>query len=263
MMEATGRGEYPEGSKYMEKLFATVNKPGREELAAHVRSRQIMIDYYTALAAGGDNMKAYSQWLENLEEMVTKFDKTEAGIEGMMQLASYREMGSESNEEPLKWYTKVAENAAGTPNGLKAKGAVLRLNSEGKFVPFKTTDTRGGVFDIAELKGQYVLLVFWDASTAGYLPLVNAAVEKFSSAGLRPIGINLDPDVPTMQASVATAPSNWRQLYAPGGLESEPAVYWGIPTPPYMILYNKDGKVAKSNVHSAEELQLILTDLTK
>ncbi|MDR1964372.1 MAG: TlpA family protein disulfide reductase [Planctomycetaceae bacterium] len=263
IMDATSRNEFPDGSEQMEALFKTVNKRGNEELAAHVRSRQIMTDYYLSMQAGGDDMRAYSKWLENLETMATEFEKTEAGIEGMMQLAIYREMSARSAEEPLKWYTKVAQLAAGKPLGEKAKGAIRRLTSAGKEIPFQTTDVFGKPFDIASLKGKFVLLCFWDASTIPHLALIKSVTDKFSDAGLQPIGVNLDADPQIMKTSVAKAAVSWTQLYTPGGLESSIAVYWGISTPPCMILYGKDGKVIQPSIQSADELQQIMTDATK
>ncbi|MDR0336254.1 MAG: hypothetical protein LBI18_04105 [Planctomycetaceae bacterium] len=263
IMDATSRNEFPDGGEQMEALFKTVNKSGNEELAAHVRSRQIMTDYYLSLQAGGDDMRAYSKWLENLETMATEFEKTEAGIEGMMQLAVYREMSARSAEEPLKWYSKVAQLAAGKPLGEKAKGAIRRLTAVGKEIPFQTTDISGKPFDIATLKGKFVLLCFWDASSVSSLALIKPVVDKFADAGLQTIGVNLDADSQTMKTSVTKAALSWTQLHSTGGLESSNAVYWGISTPPCMILYGKDGKVIQSNIQSADELQQMMTDATK
>ncbi|MDR2114787.1 MAG: thioredoxin family protein [Planctomycetaceae bacterium] len=264
IMTATSRNEFPEGSEQLETLFKTVNKPGNEELAAYVRSQQILTDYYLAMQTGGDDMRAYSQWLENLETMATEFEKTEAGIEGMMQLGIYREMSARSVEEPLKWYTKVAQLAAGKPIAEKAKGAIRRLTAAGKEIPFQTTDVSGKPFDIVALKGKLVLLYFWDTSTLSSLALIKPVVDKFTDAGLQPISVNLDADPQTMKASVTKSALNWTQLYTAGGLEKNPiAVYWGISIPPYMILYGKDGKVLNSHIQSADELQQILTEATK
>jgi hypothetical protein len=263
IMDATSRNEFPNGGEQMEALFKTVNKPGNEELAAHVRSRQIMTDYYLSMQTGGDDMRAYSKWLENLETMATEFEKTEAGIEGMMQLAVYREMSARSAEEPLKWYAKVAQLAAGKPLGEKAKGAIRRLTATGKEIPFQTTDISGKPFDIVSLKGKMVLLCFWDTPTISHLALIKPVVDKLADTGLQPISVNLDADLQTAKSSVAKAALSWTQLYSSGGLESSIAVYWGISTPPCMILYGKDGKIIQSNIQSADELQQVISETAK
>lgn len=263
IMEATARGELPDGKEQIATIFNTVNRPTMQELAAHVRSRQIMVEYYLALASGGDTMKAYTDWLAALEDLVTTFPKTEAGLEGMMQLASYKEMLEQSNEESIKWYEKIIELVPGQPQATKARGAIRRLTSEGKEVPFRgVTDTTGKAFDIAEYKGKFVLLCFWESHSAAQLPIIKAVTDRFEAAGLVPIGINLDPDEATLRTSLRGAPT-WRQLYAPNGLDGALAMYWGIMTPPCMILYDKEGKVARASISTAEDLQNILTQLVK
>ena len=265
IMEAVGRDEYPEGKDQIATLFGTVNRPGMQELAAHVQSRQLMVNYYVNLASEMDPMRAYTQWLDDLENMVTTFSNTEAGVEGMMQLASYKEMLDPSNEESIKWYNKVIELVPGLPMAAKATGAIRRLTAEGKEITFRGhNDTTGKTFDIAEHKGRFVLLCFWEAHTIERLPTIKVVTDKFESAGLITIGVNLDPDETTLRASLQKVSSiPWRQLSAPGGLDGALATYWGIMTPPHMILYNKEGVVIRSSISTVEDLQQVLTEFVK
>jgi hypothetical protein len=263
IMEAVARGELPDGKEQIAVVFNAANRPESQELAAHVRSRQIMIEYYLALASGTDTMKAYTDWLDALEEMVTTFPKTEAGLDGMMQLASYREMLDPSNAESIRWYNRVIETVPGLPQAVKAQGAIRRLTAEGKEVPFRgATDTDGKAFDIAEYRGKFVLLCFWESHSLTQLPIIKAVTDRFEPVGLVPIGINLDPDEATMRNSLRGAPQ-WRHLYAPNGLDGVLAMYWGILTPPCMILYDKEGKIVRSNISTVEDLQHVLTELVK
>ncbi|MCL2710440.1 MAG: TlpA family protein disulfide reductase [Planctomycetaceae bacterium] len=265
IMEVVGRGEFPNGKAQIATLFTTVNRPTKQEVAAHVRSRQLMVDYYSALAAGTEPMRAYTQWLDDLEGMVTTFPRTEAGLEGMMQLASYKEMLDPTSEESIKWYQRVIELVPGTPLAAKAQGAIRRLTAEGKEIAFRGhNDTAGRAFDIADHRGRFVLLCFWETHTATQLPIIKVVTDKFESAGLVTVGINLDPNVETLQAALQRMPTvTWRQLYAPGGLDGALATYWGIMTPPCMILYDKEGKVIRSSISTVEDLQQVLTEVVK
>ena len=262
IMQAVGAEEYPDGKEQIASLFNSVNRPATQELAAHVRSRQIMVDYCIALAVpGSDPMRAYTQWLADLEDMVTTFPKTEASLDGMMQLASYKEMLDPTNEESIKWYRQVIERVPGSLQAAKASGAIRRLTAEGREVPFRGfTDTAGRAFDITDYKGKFVLLCFWETRTAAQLAVIKAVTDRFEQEGLVPIGINLDFDEATLQAALQNAPSTWRHLHAPNGLEGELAIYWGIMTPPSMILYDTEGKVVRSTMSTVEELQQALTE---
>jgi len=262
IMQAVEADEFPEGKEQITVLFETVNRPETQELAAHVRSRQIMVDYCIALAAPeSDPMRAYTKWLADLEDMVTAFPKTEAGLEGMMQLASYKEMLDPSNTESIKWYEQVIELVPGRPQAAKARGAIRRLTAEGKEIPFRGfTDTAGRAFDIAEYKGKFVLLCFWESRTASQLPLIKAVTDRFEQSGLVTVGINLDYDEEALRTSMQSAPSSWRHLFSPNGLEGELATYWGIMTPPSMILYDAEGKVVRSTITTVVDLQQVLTE---
>jgi hypothetical protein len=260
-MHAVALEEYPEGQEQIATLFGTVNRPAMQELAAHVRSRQIMVDYYIALSSGDDPMRAFSKWLEDLEYLVTVFARTEAGLEGMMQLASFKEMTDPANTESIRWYERVIEAVPGQPMANRARGAIRRLTAEGKEIPFQARDTADRTFDIAEHRGQYVLLFFWDTHSVMQLPIINAVTGRFASTELATIGVNLDVDEQTLRASLQNAGVNWRQLHAPGGLDGVLAMYWGIMTPPYMILYDRESKVIRSNILTVEDLQQTLAEL--
>jgi len=262
IMEAVGRGEFPEGKEQIATVFEAVNKPTTQELAAHVRSRQIMVNYYVAFSAeGGDPMLAYSQWIRDLEEMVSIFPKTEAGLEGMMQLASCKEMADTSNEEAIRWYNRIIELVPTQPAAAKASGAIRRLTAEGKEVPFpRVADITGKAFDMGEYKGKYVLFCFWESFSATQLPIIKAVTDRFEPAGLVLVGVNLDRDEATFRKSLQGIPVSWRQLYTQGGLDGALATYWGIMTPPCMILYDKEGKVLRSTISTVEELQQVMTE---
>ena len=261
IMAAAQQNEYPDGAKQLRSIYESVKKEENSELAAFIKSRQIMTDYY--MDREGDDLVKQVRWLENLEEFVTEYEKTEAGIEGMMQLASYREMVGKTREDSLKWYHKVSVLAAGKPMAAKAKGAILRLTSVDKAVPFSGKDAGGNIIDIAAMKGSFVLLYFWDSRNTIDMPAVKSVADKYAAAGLKVVGVNLDADPKTMQADLARMQISWPQIYSPGGLDSPAAVYWGIPTPPLMILYGKDGTVVNPNILATAELDMIMSGLTK
>ncbi|MDR2169505.1 MAG: peroxiredoxin family protein [Planctomycetaceae bacterium] len=259
IMEAAQNKEFPEADKYIDQIYKSVADGANSELAAYVRYRQIMTEYHSSKL---DEVQAYTTWLTNLENFVTekRFETTETGLEVMMQLAGNREMSSRTGEEPLKWYSKVAELADNKPIAAKAKGAIRRLQAVGKIVPFQATDSKGKRFDIAALQGSYVLLCFWDSniSDAGTLASIKRETEQLTAIGVKIIGVNLDPDLETLNNTATKLGLNWTQLHAQGGLDNQLATYWGIQNVPALILYGKDGKVIRSNINAINEIQTII-----
>lgn len=255
ILDAVQENAFPEGPGQIREIYETFQKLGNDELAAYIRYRQITVDFYTALNDGKDEVKAYTKWLEDLEEVAGQYEKTETGVEAMMQLAINKEMTARSPEEPLKWYNKIAAAASGKPIGEKAKGAVRRLNATGQVVPFQGTDTAGKAFDLASLKGNPVLLCFWNARCVDELPSIKQVAD---SAKLKVVGVNLNADPKESQEAVAKL--GWTQLFAPGGLDSPLAVYWGVQSTPHLVLYGADGKVVNPNVLNADDLKQIMTE---
>jgi len=259
IMAAVQQNEFPQGAEQLKSLYDNVKKQGNDDLAAFVRFCQIMTDYHNDLMTGGDPLVMQVRWKEALEEFVTEYEKTDAGIEGMMQLAS-----AESKEEDsLKWYQKVATLAADKPIAAKAKGAILRLTSRGKEIPFSGKDPGGAAVDVASMKGNFVLLYFWDSRSTVDMPAIKGIVDKYAGAGLKVVGVNIDTDAQTMKATLAKNQIPWPQIFSPGGLDSPAAVYWGIPAPKLMVLYGKDGTVLHPNILSADQLETIMGGLSK
>ncbi|MCL2742384.1 MAG: thioredoxin family protein [Planctomycetaceae bacterium] len=252
IMEAVQEDAFPEGKALMQEIFETFQKLSNNELTAYIRYRQMMVDFHTDMQSGKDALKTYAAWLANLELLVKEYEKTETGIDAMLQLAVNKEMSDRSNVEPLKWYTKIAEVAAGKPIAEKAKGAIRRLNSEGQAVPYKTTDAGGKPFDITSFGGSYVLLIFWDSRNAAEVAGIKAVTDTMT--GLKVVGVNLDSDAKAFQTAAGKL-TNWTHLHSAGGLDSSNAVYWGIQNTPFLILYGKDGKIINSNIMNIETLK--------
>ena len=259
IMAAVQLNEFPQGAEQLKSLYDNVKKQGNEELAAFVRFCLIMTDYHIALMSGEDALVMQVRWKENLEEFVTEYEKTDAGVEGMMQLA----FAESKEEDSLKWYRKVVTLAADKPIAAKAKGAILRLTSRGKEIPFSGKDPDGAVIDIASMKGSFVLLYFWDSHSTVDIPAIKGVVNKYAGTGLKVIGVNVDADAQTMKATMARNQITWPQIFSPGGLDSPAPVYWGISAPRWMILYDKDGTVINPNIFSADQLDTIMGGLAR
>jgi peroxiredoxin len=261
IMEAAQNREFPEAESYIDQVYKSISDSDNAELVAYVRYRQIMTEYHTTTA---NEVQAYTTWMTKLENFVTekKFESTDTGLEVMMQLAGNHEMSSRTGEEPLKWYEKIVELAGNKTIATKAKGAIRRLKAVGNVVPFQATDSTGKKFDIATLRGNYVVLCFWDSSISDRSKLleIKREADRLTTMRVTTVGINLDASVDVLNATASRLGLNWTQLFAQGGFDNQLATYWGIQNVPSLILYGKDGKVIKANINSINEIQTIIED---
>ncbi|MDR2346993.1 MAG: peroxiredoxin family protein [Planctomycetaceae bacterium] len=259
IMEAAQNREFPEANNYIDQVYKSVENSGNSELVAYIKYRQIMTEYSTSNL---DEVQAYTTWITNLENFVTdkRFETTETGLDVMMQLAGNKETSSRTGDEPLKWYKRIVDLAGNKPMAAKAEGAIRRLNSVGKVVSFQATDSTGKQFDITNLRGNYVLICFWDShiSDVGTLTRIKREADRLASLGVKTIGVNLDANIETLNNTASKLGINWTQLFAKGGLDNQIAAYWGIQNVPSLILYGKDGKVLRSNIISVNEVQSII-----
>jgi peroxiredoxin len=259
IMEAAQNKEFPAAESYIDQIFKSVVDGDNSELAAYVRYRQIMTEYH---ASKSPEVQAYTAWMTNLENFVTdkRFAATDTGLDVMMQLAGNHEMSSRTGEEPLMWYEKIVELAGNKQIAAKAKGAIRRLQSVGKAVPFQANDSTGKQFDISAFRGSYVLVCFWDSNISDIATLsgIKREADRLAELKVKTVGANLDATVEALNATAAKLGLNWTQLFAQGGFDNQLATYWGIQNVPSLILYGKDGKVLRANINSINEVQTII-----
>jgi len=254
---AVQSGEYPEGVKRLEALFAKLEKGGtNEELTAYVRFRQLMADYGLSIqnASTKDFVEIQTEWLKNLEDYAEQYPESPDAAEALLQLAIAKEYAGEE-EEAKTWYGRVVSRFPTSPQAKKASGARTRLDSEGKTISLQGKSPTGGVVDLAQFRGKVVLVQFWASwcePCKADMAALKELLTKYGSAGFHIIGVNLDSRREDMAAYLADSRVRWPQIYEEGGLDSRPANELGILTLPTMILVDQQGKVVDRNVRVAE-----------
>lgn len=247
--------EFPEGPKKLDILFTKVNEQLKmPNTASYVKYIQIMSEYYQSLNEKANINRVNLVLVENLENLVTEFEKTDGAARAMLELAGYFEMMSDQ-EDALKWYRKAVTDFPDTTLGARAAGAVRRLTSVGKAVPFTATASNGAKFNIAQAKGKITVLYFWYSWSETESQALKALAD--ANKNVRILAINVDDSVENMNAYIENNPIMKKEipcLREEGGLESPPALYWGLQQPPMMILYDAEGKVAAQNIVSTETL---------
>jgi thiol-disulfide isomerase/thioredoxin len=120
----------------------------------------------------------------------------------------------------------------------------------------------GGRFDLADHRGQVVVVDFWASwclPCVAELPRVRKLHEKYQGDGLRVVGVSLDVTREALEKFLKKTPLPWPQIY----FDEQGKRFWDNPVArqfrvggrgiPYMLVIDRDGKVAAEltaqNVH--------------
>ena len=138
--------------------------------------------------------------------------------------------------------------------GKKSAGAITRLSSIGKPLPFRGTTVGGKRFDLQarQFRNKIIVLNYWEVGcescVEGFEELQRLGAKYKSDMII--VGVNLDTDVKSLKQYLARNRSvNWPQLHAEGGAEKSPlAVQLGVTTLPLTLLVDQKGRLVESNI---------------
>jgi len=258
---ASQEGTFPEGIDYLTELEDKLAKQVEagelsEEVLVYIQFHRMLSEYYGVTLADPDVDYAEAQagWLKDLEAFVEQHPKSENGAEVLRQLAMGTEMNGD-DETAVKWYRRILSDYGKSPAARLAKGAVLRLTSEGKQISLQGTTIRGGEFNLEKQRGKVVVIQYW--TTSSEMQMADHAIlkdlyAKYGGRGLEIVGVNLDFSGDELKAYLKKNKLPWKQLYEKGGFESRLATEMGIVTVPLIVLVNPAGKVVSSNIQAAE-----------
>jgi thiol-disulfide isomerase/thioredoxin len=253
---AYATGQYPTGTKVLDGLAAKGGK-----LGTYAAFKQIEADFVLQNAADPNNgMIIQENWLAKLSSFVEKNPTCDEAPQALLLLASTNELNGKE-AEGKKSYAALAKDYPTTEWGKKAAGALRRLDIVGKPMALKGVDLKGQTLDTAQYRGKTLLVTFW-ATMAGPakrdLPELVKLHAKYKAKGFEVISVNLDNDKADLDAFLQASPLPWPQIFEPGGLDSRPAVEFGIISLPTMILVDTEGKVSNRNLRSSAELEILL-----
>ena len=104
-------------------------------------------------------------------------------------------------------------------------------------------------------RGRPVLVMFWATwcrPCTEELPQIQALYQQYHSAGFEVVGVNLDVDSGPVSEYLSQHRVIWPQIRQDGGLESQPAIQFGVVSLPTMFLIDRNGIVVDSRVTVAE-----------
>lgn len=240
-------GEYPEG---LEELEASLETMKKEEfpsgLIAYTRYRILNAWYSRSAEQAEDLDELQDQWTEKLNAFIDQYPKDELAAEALFELAKIDDyLGDiESAEET---YKRIVSTFPDSSLAARAKGAVVRLTSEGREIPFQGQTVNGQPFSLARLKGKMVLIHYWATwcePCKAEFPEMKELYAKYKKDGFEIVSISLDEERDSLMGYLQQQDLPWMHLYEEGGLEESPlASQLGVIALPTMLLVDKDGSV--------------------
>ena len=249
---AAQMGTFPEGASDLRAMELDLRRRSpKSVLVPYVAHRRIQAQYYVDLQQAEKDKAAEVQkeWIKGMEDFVTEFPESEDAGDAMLLLAHHEELSGRI-KEASDWYQRLAKERGKTDPGLRATGALYRLNLKGKPLVLSGAGLDSGTVDIRSFRGKTVLVVFWASDykiCEEDLPQLRALYQEYRPRGFEIVGVCLDSQKEAVKPYLTQHRMTWTQLYQPGGMSAPAAMNYGIVSLPTMFLVNGEGVVVSRN----------------
>jgi len=252
-------GANPEGLEQLRRMDSeTQQRAADSKLAAYVKYRYALASYSRDIqqATPQQRQNVQGQWVKQLQAFVEQHPAADDAPDALLQLAITQEFAGQE-QQARGWYQKLATDHPQTVAGRRAAGAVARFGLQGKPLSFSGPGMDGTTIDLAGsgYRGRPVLVMFWATwcrPCTEELPQIQALYQQYHSAGFEVVGVNLDVDSGPVSEYLSQHRVIWPQIRQDGGLESQPAIQFGVVSLPTMFLIDRNGIVVDSRVTVAE-----------
>ena len=230
--------------------------PG-SSIAGYLAYRELSSEYSIKLADGvppAQMTKFQEDFKDRLTKFVQEYATADDTPDAVMQLGMLNEfLGKET--EAKNWYGHLVKHFEKNPMAPKAQGAIRRLALEGQeFELVSQTLGAKNAFDVKSLKGKVVIVYYWaswNTQCIADFAKLKGTLSTFGSKGVELVCVNLDNAQGEAIKFLQTTPVPGTHLYQEGGLESPPAISYGIMVLPNAFVVGTDGKVVSRNAQVA------------
>ena len=249
-------GQYPEGLKRLENLQVQLQKANApKSLLAIVEYRHLSAVYLAQLQSpNAAYEKIQSNWVNSLKRFVNQNPQAKDTPDAILQLSIAYEF-ADNESVARQWYQQLTKQFSESPQAMKAKGALRRLNLVGQNFDFKGKGLRANSINAEDYRGQVLLVSFWATwcePCKTNMKTLQELYQAYHNKGFEILGVNLDSQTSKVNRYVRKSQIGWPQIHEPGGLESRPANELGIITVPSMILVDEKGRVISRDIQLAE-----------
>jgi thiol-disulfide isomerase/thioredoxin/flagellar hook-basal body complex protein FliE len=243
---ATQTGAYPEGLDRLTALQEKVKE--NEDLLGYIYYRRLLAEYAVRLKTEDEAKRETAQkwWLEQLKVFAERWPKSEDASDAIAQLAISLELMGQI-DDARAWYTRLAKDYERTNAGIRARGALKRLDLTGKPLVLEGKSLDNRPLASSAYKGRVTLVVFWATWAMPFtddLPKLNEVHKKYKAEGFEILGVNLDSSADALPAYLKQHGIAWNSIRDAGGTDGQLAREYGIVSVPTMFLVDKSGVVA-------------------
>jgi thiol-disulfide isomerase/thioredoxin len=266
---ATQMKTYPNGVEELKRSEQALRRAKVDEnLVAFAVFQRLLAEYNLQLETATsqeDRGKLQESWLKSLEGFVSEFPKAPESADAMLQLAITYEFNG-NLPQASSWYNKLATGYPKSAAAARAQGALRRLDLKGKPLKLSGASLAGGsTIDMAAYRGKVVAVIFWATwctPCTQDLPQIQQLHKTYQKDGFEVLGVNLDGPGAPIQQYLQNFKVTWPHIHEEGGLESRPAVEFGVISLPTMFLIDRSGLVVSPSL-STEELVKQVPELLK
>jgi thiol-disulfide isomerase/thioredoxin len=206
------------------------------------------------------NEKTQRDWTEELAKFVAAYPKADDAPDALRQLAMNSEFGpKEKQEEAKKYYGLIANNFPDHPLAPMAKGAIKRMELNGKPMELAGPTLQGTPFNVAKLNGKVVVVYYWASNIkacVGDFAMLKQMHAAYAAKGFEIVTVSLDETQPAATGFLASNPLTGTHLFQATeqarGLDSPLAIQYGIIGVPTIFLVGKDGRVIDRSIQINE-----------
>jgi peroxiredoxin len=244
-------GAYAEGLDRLKTLEADVRRTNpKSPMVPYIAYRRLLAEYASQHQASSSTAKQQENqkwWRGELEKFTKEYPAADDSPEATLQLAIAHEFIGQL-ADARHWYSDLADRYPQTKAGRRAIGALRRLELKGKAFDFSGPALGDGkAINAHDYHGKVLLVSYWSTwctACTQDLPVLRSLFDQYNSKGFEILGVSLDVTADPIEPFLRQNKVSWPQIFQPGGTESEPAAAFGVIVPPFMILVDRQGKVA-------------------
>ncbi len=248
-------GKMDENPKKVDEAFALLteleNTPGipREKLATAGFQRISL--YLQSQKGSTDRMR--EAVVDSAKGFVAKYPGDRRGPRLLVEVATICDDAPNLKRQLLNDALRLTSE---DPLKQRITDDLKRLELLGRPFDAKLSTTRGTSLDLASLRGNVVVLIFWSADSPHsllWLRNFRAAWEKLPKDRLRVVTVSLDTDRKLLAEKLAELPASWPTHFDGKGWESPLARSLGINALPTVWILDKKGVVQTLNAQAGYE----------